>query len=93
MVSKTGHGQKMSIRIKVSGMCLSIFPGDGPFPGVIDLFGTAGGLIEFRSALLASRGFVSLSLAYFAFDDLPETLGEVDFDYFMVSASTAIKYK
>ena len=61
------------------------FQGDGPFPGVIDLFGTVGGLIEFRSALLASRGFASLSLAYFAFDDLPKTLGEVDFDYFMVS--------
>lgn len=60
------------------------FSGNGPFPGVIDMFGTVGGIFEFRSALLASRGFASLSLPYFAFDDLPETLEQVDFDYFMV---------
>lgn len=24
-------------------------PGDGPFPGVIDMFGSVGGLMEFRS--------------------------------------------
>ena len=62
-----------------------LFLGDGPFPGVIDLFGTVGGLFEFRSALLASRGFASFSLPYFAFEDLPKTLEDVDFDYFLVS--------
>ena len=24
-------------------------PGDGPFPGVVDMFGSVGGLMEFRS--------------------------------------------
>ena len=61
------------------------FTGDGPFPGVIDLFGTAGGILEFRSALLASRGFASLSLPYFRYEDLPDTMFDIDFDYFMVS--------
>ena len=58
--------------------------GDGPFPGVIDLFGTAGGIIEFRSALLASRGFASLSLPYFNYEDLPDSLLDLDFEYFLV---------
>lgn len=57
--------------------------GDGPFPAVVDLFGTAGGLLEFRSALLASRGIASLALAFFAFEDLPADLsGGISLDYF-----------
>ena len=50
----------------ISDLC----KGEGPFPGVIDLFGTAGGLTEYRSALLASRGFASFAQAYFDYDDL-----------------------
>ncbi|XP_050717951.1 acyl-coenzyme A thioesterase 1-like isoform X2 [Eriocheir sinensis] len=57
-------------------------PGDGPFPGVIDMFGSVGGLLEFRSAMLASRGFASLALATFAYDDLPATTDHMDLDYF-----------
>ena len=51
---------------------------------MIDLFGTAGGILEFRAALLASRGIATLSLPYFAYDDLPESLLELNLDYFMV---------
>ncbi|XP_044132270.1 acyl-coenzyme A amino acid N-acyltransferase 1-like [Bufo gargarizans] len=61
-------------------------PGEGPFPGVIDMFGGIGGLIEFRSGLLASRGFASLALAYFAYDDLPRSLDRVDLKYFEEAA-------
>ncbi|XP_075711082.1 acyl-coenzyme A amino acid N-acyltransferase 1-like [Rhinoderma darwinii] len=60
--------------------------GEGPFPGVIDMFGGVGGLLEFRSSLLASRGFASLALAYFAYDDLPSFLGDVDLKYFEEAA-------
>ena len=49
------------------------------------MFGTVGGIFEFRAALLASRGFACLCLAYFHYEDLPRTLDDVDFDYFMVS--------
>ena len=52
---------------------------------MIDLFGTAGGILEFRSALLASRGFASLSLPYFRYKDLPDTMFDIDLEYFMVS--------
>ncbi|XP_048251944.1 acyl-coenzyme A thioesterase 1-like [Haliotis rufescens] len=47
------------------------------------MFGSTGGLVEFRAALLASRGFVSFALAYFRYDDLPSSLADVDFDYFL----------
>ena len=38
----------------------------------MDLPVGAGGLVEFKAALLASHGFVTLKLAYLAYDDLPE---------------------
>nr|XP_033807155.1 acyl-coenzyme A thioesterase 1-like [Geotrypetes seraphini] len=57
-------------------------PGPGPFPAVIDLYGTAGGLIEYRASLLANKGFVTLALAYFGFEDLPAGLEEFQLDYF-----------
>jgi hypothetical protein len=47
------------------------------------MFGSAGGLIDFRTALLASRGFCTLSLAYFLYEDLTPFL-DFDFDYFDV---------
>ena len=50
--------------------------------GVMEFLGTAGGLLEFKAALLASHGFTVLSLAYFGFDDLPQSLEHVDLDYF-----------
>ncbi|KAK7078101.1 Acyl-coenzyme A amino acid N-acyltransferase 1, partial [Halocaridina rubra] len=45
------------------------------------MFGVAGGLFEFRSALLASRGFSSLALAIFAYEDLPKELEEINISY------------
>ena len=56
-------------------------PGEGRFPGVIDLYGTGGGLKDHRAALLASYGYLTLALAYFEYEDLPKTL-DVDIDYF-----------
>ncbi|KAG8456829.1 hypothetical protein GDO86_002567 [Hymenochirus boettgeri] len=66
-------------------------PGDGPFPGVVDMFGGHGGLLEFRSSLLASRGFASLALAYVAYEDLPKVLGEVDLTYFEEAAQFLLR--
>ncbi|KAM4707501.1 acyl-coenzyme A amino acid N-acyltransferase 1-like [Discoglossus pictus] len=66
-------------------------PGEGPFPGVIDMFGGVGGLLEFRSSLLASRGFASLALAYFAYEDLPNSLQHVDLTYFEEAAQFLLR--
>lgn len=56
--------------------------GPGPFPGLIDLYGSGGGLVEYRASLLASRGFVTLALAYMAFEDLPAMPEILELDYF-----------
>ncbi|XP_004711124.1 bile acid-CoA:amino acid N-acyltransferase [Echinops telfairi] len=67
-------------------------PGDGPFPGVLDLFGTGGGLMEFRASLLASHGFASLALAYFGYADLPPQLEKIDLDYFEEAANFLLSH-
>ena len=61
---------------------LFIPSGPGPFPAVVDLFGGVGGLVEYRAALMASHGIMSLHLAYFRFEDLPTDLDEIDLHYF-----------
>ncbi|XDV25262.1 hypothetical protein PO909_029207 [Leuciscus waleckii] len=55
-------------------------PGPGPYPGVLDLWGAGGGLIEYRSALLASHGFASMALDYFGPKE--RRWQDVDFSYF-----------
>ncbi|XP_037688284.1 peroxisomal succinyl-coenzyme A thioesterase-like isoform X2 [Choloepus didactylus] len=57
-------------------------PGHGPFPGVIDIFGTGGGLLEYRASLLAGHGFATLALAYYDFEDLPKEFDKIHTDYF-----------
>ena len=60
-----------------------LFLGPGPFPGIIDLFGTYGGIMESRAALLASRGFAALALPFFRYQDLPIRIPDVELEYFM----------
>ncbi|KAL0602055.1 LOW QUALITY PROTEIN: Acyl-coenzyme A thioesterase 2, mitochondrial [Plecturocebus cupreus] len=38
-------------------------PEPGPFPGIVDIFGTGGGLLEYRASLLAGKGFAVMALA------------------------------
>ncbi|XP_063803698.1 acyl-coenzyme A thioesterase 1-like [Pseudophryne corroboree] len=57
-------------------------PGLGPFPAIMDLYGTGGGLMEHRASLLASRGYLTMALAYFDYDDLPNNLGGLHLNYF-----------
>ncbi|XP_026163891.1 bile acid-CoA:amino acid N-acyltransferase-like isoform X3 [Mastacembelus armatus] len=59
--------------IRHNGVVGTLFlpPGPGPFPALLDLWGIGGGLVEYRSALLASRGYATLSLAYSRHKDLP----------------------
>ncbi|XP_007561278.1 bile acid-CoA:amino acid N-acyltransferase-like [Poecilia formosa] len=61
------------IEINQNGLVGTLFipPGPGPFPAMLDLWGMGGGLQEYRSSLLASKGYVSFSLAYFGHKDLP----------------------
>ncbi|XP_014674552.1 PREDICTED: acyl-coenzyme A amino acid N-acyltransferase 1-like [Priapulus caudatus] len=56
--------------------------GPGPFLGVIDMFGSGGNIVTFRSALLASRGFATLCLPYIYYKDLPKRLDDIHLEYF-----------
>src|SRR5689334_22487782 len=57
----------------------------GRLPGILDIYGTGGGLPQHRAALLASRGFAVLTLAVFAYDDLPKKIEPgLDLEYFLV---------
>ena len=48
----------------------------------MDMWGGGGGLLEYRSALLASHGFVSLALEYFSPGELQTA--DLQFRYFEV---------
>ncbi|PVD25472.1 hypothetical protein C0Q70_13128 [Pomacea canaliculata] len=61
-------------------------PGNGPFPGVIDMYGGAGTLRDARAGLLATRGFATLALAYFKYQDLPEDITDIRLEYFQEAA-------
>ncbi|PNI49265.1 BAAT isoform 2 [Pan troglodytes] len=67
-------------------------PGEGLFPGVIDLFGGLGGLLEFRASLLASHGFASLALAYHNYEDLPPKPEVTDLEYFEEAANFLLRH-
>ncbi|XP_030004192.1 peroxisomal succinyl-coenzyme A thioesterase-like [Sphaeramia orbicularis] len=70
------------IDIRERGMRGTLFipPGPGPFPGLLDLWGGGGGLLEHRAALLASHGFVSLALEYLTSGEIPTA--RLDYNYF-----------
>ena len=59
-------------------------PGDGlRHPGIIVLGGSEGGVgLPDTALLLASRGFTTLSLAYFGANGLPPTLQGISIEYF-----------
>uniref|UniRef100_A0A1A8FL28 Acyl-CoA thioesterase 2 n=2 Tax=Nothobranchius korthausae TaxID=1143690 RepID=A0A1A8FL28_9TELE len=61
---------------------LFIPPGEGPFPGIIDLYTFGGGLTESRASLLAGRGFVVLALAYYRYNSLPKNPQNLNLEYF-----------
>jgi dienelactone hydrolase len=54
----------------------------GPFPGVIILGGSNGGLYEWLARAFASNGFAALTLAYFQYPNLPDELVEIPVEYF-----------
>jgi len=54
----------------------------GPFPGVILLGGSGGGMSLAMARTLASNGFATLALAYFRYPGLPGWLVEIPLEYF-----------
>ncbi|XP_060933262.1 peroxisomal succinyl-coenzyme A thioesterase-like [Limanda limanda] len=72
------------IPITEDGLSATLFlpPGPGPFPGILDLLGSGGMLLEYRSALFACHGFASLALDYLTNKVSIETGNFVDNKYF-----------
>lgn len=62
--------------------------GEGKRPGALVLGGSEGGLHELDAAFLASRGYAALALAYFGFEDLPNSFENIPLEYF----ETAIRW-
>lgn len=56
--------------------------GEGPFPGIIDLYTLGGTVCEPRAALLANKGFVVFALAFYGYQDMPKTVDKLDLEYF-----------
>lgn len=54
----------------------------GPFPGLILLGGSGGGMSDSKARTLASHGFATLALAYFRYPGLPGYLIEIPMEYF-----------
>ncbi|KAK2892625.1 hypothetical protein Q8A67_012613 [Cirrhinus molitorella] len=72
--------KRVDIRDKEVRGTLFLPSGPGPHPGVLDLWGAGGGLLEYRSSLLASHGFASMVLEYINPENL--RLEEIDASYF-----------
>ncbi|XP_068609898.1 acyl-coenzyme A thioesterase 2, mitochondrial-like [Brachionichthys hirsutus] len=61
---------------------LFVPPGNGPFPGILDLYTLGGALCEPRASLLASKGYAVLALAYYGYQDLPKNPQTLHLEYF-----------
>ncbi|XP_059191444.1 peroxisomal succinyl-coenzyme A thioesterase-like [Centropristis striata] len=72
------------IPITEDGLTATLFlpSGPGPFPGVLDLWGGGGKLVEYRAALLASHGIAAMALDYLTPKVVRETGKMVDNTYF-----------
>ena len=74
------------IEVRDDGLVGTLFlpPGGAAAPAIVTLGGSGGAMRGAResAALLASRGFVAMSLAYFAMDGLPDHLIEIPLEYF-----------
>ncbi|XP_063145926.1 acyl-coenzyme A thioesterase 1-like [Candoia aspera] len=66
-------------------------PGKGPFPGIIQVSGTGGGLPEYSACLMANHGFAILALAYYGYEDLPKEMKEFHLEYFEEAVNYMLK--
>ncbi len=72
------------IPVRENGLVGALFhpSGSGPYPGVMVMGGSGGGLVENSAALFASHGYAALALAYFAWGALPAGLVNIPLEYF-----------
>ncbi|NXU54349.1 ACOT1 thioesterase, partial [Turnix velox] len=85
--------QRVPVREGRVRATLFLPPGDGPFPGIIDLYGTGGGLPEYRACLLARYGFALMALAFYGYEDLPKEMKEVHLEYFEEAINYMLQHR
>ena len=75
------------INVRDHGLRGSLFlpAGKGPWPGIIVLGGSDGGVIEAPAAYLAAKGYAAFALAYFDYEDLPMSLENIPLEYFQTA--------
>jgi dienelactone hydrolase len=86
-ITRVFHGPAVVSRdVKVNGLVGRMFEPEepGPHRAVLVVGGSNGGLgwSQEMAALLASRGYAALALAYFAAEGLPPTLDRIPLEYF-----------
>lgn len=72
--------QRISIKENAVRGTIFLPPGPGPFPGLLDMWGGGGGLIEYRAAIFASHGYAAFALEYFGPGEL--ATAEMEINYF-----------
>jgi dienelactone hydrolase len=74
------------IKIREAGVFGNLFlpraPAQAPFPAILLLAGSAGGVPERWPRALAEEGFATLGLGYFGAEGLPPDLVEIPLEYF-----------
>ncbi|NXG28145.1 ACOT1 thioesterase, partial [Dromaius novaehollandiae] len=85
--------QRVPVREGRIRATLFLPPGNGPFPGIIDIYGTGGGLPEYRACLLANYGFAVLALAYYSYEDLPKDMKEFHLEYFEEAINYMLQHR
>ncbi|KAF6715236.1 Acyl-coenzyme A thioesterase 5 [Oryzias melastigma] len=78
-------GQGISrVPVREGNICGMLFtpPGRGPFPAVLDLYTSGGGLSERRAGLLANRGFLVLTMSLYGSEEQPRSIQGIHLDYF-----------
>lgn len=74
-----------SLEVRDVGLVAKLYEPEkgGPHPGILVLGGSEGGIrsAEANAALLASRGYAALAVAYFGMEGLPQRLVGVPIDY------------
>ncbi|XP_063073762.1 bile acid-CoA:amino acid N-acyltransferase-like [Engraulis encrasicolus] len=78
--------QRVDVRERGVKGTFFIPPGPGPFPAVLDMWGGLGGLVEYRAALLASHGFLTMALDYLSVETNRMVASEIQ--YFEVVCDT-----
>ncbi|MGE5378109.1 MAG: acyl-CoA thioester hydrolase/BAAT C-terminal domain-containing protein [Bacteroidota bacterium] len=90
VIQNMGSASVVATDVSANGVLGQFYrpAGDGPFPAVIALVGSQGGLLRQSPKVLASHGYAVLSLAYFNYTSpvdntsLPNSLFMIPVEYF-----------